>query len=297
MKMNRIGWILLCLFVAAATFAGVLLAFPPAEETAASFGASGDQVTAIQNELRRRGYYTGSVDGVYGSQTETAVRRFQKDQGLTADGICGTKTLAALGLSSSVALRQGSRGETVRKVQEKLKALGYYNGSADGVYGSMTEGAVRRFQSERGLTPDGVCGVRTLSALGLSSATEQSVAASANDGSVYLLARIISAEARGESYKGQVAVGAVVLNRVKSSRFPNTLAGVIYQRGAFTAVTDGQFDQPIADSAYRAARDALNGWDPTGGCLYYYNPATARSQWIFSLPVKLVIGKHRFSMG
>lgn len=269
----------------------------PSVPALSSYGSSGDEVTAIQTVLKNKGYYRGSVDGVYGSATAAAVKKFQADQGLTADGICGTKTLNALGLSVSGTLRNGSAGNAVIRVQTKLRSLGYYDGQIDGLYGSKTEAAVRRFQYAKGLTADGICGVRTLSALGLSSVSAAAQTGTVNDGNVYLLARIISAEARGESYTGQVAVGAVVMNRVKSTKFPNTLAGVIYQPGAFTAVTDGQFDQPIADSAYRAARDALNGVDPTGGCLYYYNPATATSSWIFSLPVKTVIGKHRFSMG
>ena len=294
---RRILTVFLCVVVVLTTFAGVLfLEREPAVPVVSSYGSSGDEVTLIQTALRQRGYYNGSIDGVYGSATRSAVMRFQADNGLAVDGVCGTKTLAALGISSGT-LRKGSRGDNVRRVQEKLRSLGYYSGAADGVYGSATEAAVKRFQHDRGLTEDGVCGTRTLSALGLSSIASQSVTVSATEGNVYLLARIISAEARGESYKGQVAVGAVVLNRVKSSRFPNTIAGVIYQPGAFTAVTDGQFDRPVADSAYKAARDALGGYDPTGGCLYYYNPATARSSWIYSLPVKTVIGKHYFSMG
>lgn len=110
------------------------------------------------------------------------------------------------------------------------------------------------------------------------------------------MARAINGEARGEPYEGQVAVGAVILNRVKSSQFPNTIAGVIYQKGAFTAVADGQINQPIDSNStvYKAARDAMNGWDPTGGCIYYFNPNTATNKWIWSRPLVKVIGKHRF---
>ena len=238
------------------------------------------------------------MDGIYGSATQAAVRAFQSAKGLSVDGICGANTLSALGIGgSSSVFRKGSSGAEVRKIQQKLKNWGYYSGTVDGVFGSATEAAVKKFQSRNGLTSDGICGAQTLAALGLSSVSSSSHTASVNNGDVYLLARIISAEARGESYRGQVAVGAVVLNRVKSSQFPNTLAGVIYQKGAFTAIDDGQFNQPIADSAYRAAREALAGSDPTGGCLYYYNPQTATSSWIFTLPVKMAIGKHRFSMG
>ena len=147
---------------------------------------------------------------------------------------------------------------------------------------------MRYFQQKNGLAVDGKAGPATLAALGINAPS------AGGNGDVYLLARLISAEARGEPYQGQVAVGAVVLNRMDHPSFPNTLSGVIYQRGAFTCLSDGQFDQPIADSAYQAARDALNGADPTGGAIYYFNPATATSKWIWSRPVLLIIGKHRF---
>ena len=189
----------------------------------------------------------------------------------------------------------GSRGEEVRKIQQKLSSWGYYDGEIDGIYGTQTKNAVIYFQRKNGLTADGIAGPKTLAAMGISSSSSSSSSNSSND--VYLLARIISAEARGEPYKGQVAVGAVVLNRVDHPSFPNSIAGVIYQNGAFTALVDGQYDQPIADSAYKAARDALNGWDPTGGCIYYYNPSTATNAWIRTLPIYTQIGKHVFSKG
>ena len=123
-----------------------------------------------------------------------------------------------------------------------------------------------------------------------------SYAAGSTTSDVQLMARAINGEARGEPYEGQVAVGAVILNRVKSSKFPNTISGVIYQSGAFTAVADGQINHPIAEDStvYKAARDAMNGWDPTGGCIYYFNPATATNKWIWSRPTVKTIGKHRF---
>lgn len=185
----------------------------------------------------------------------------------------------------------GSRGQEVREIQTKLQSLGYYTIAVDGIYGSKTTSAVKKFQKDNGLTADGIAGPATLKALGISSSGNSYSSSDFN-----LLARIISAEARGESYTGQVAVGAVVLNRVRHASFPNTIAGVIYQPGAFTALTDGQFDKPVADSSYKAAQDALNGWDPTGGCIYYYNPATATSSWIWSRPVVTQIGKHVFCM-
>ncbi len=186
--------------------------------------------------------------------------------------------------------RVGSTGSEVVKIQERLKKWGYYNGSVDGKYGEGTKKAVMEFQRKNSLKVDGIAGSATLSAMGISSSSKNT--ASNND--VYLLARAINGEARGEPYSGQVAVGAVILNRVKHPSFPNTVAGVIYQPGAFTAVDDGQINAAMTSSCERAARDALNGWDPTGGAIYYYNPVTATNKWIRSRPVMLTIGKHVF---
>lgn len=191
--------------------------------------------------------------------------------------------------------RQGSSGQTVKTIQTKLKNWGYYNGSVDGIYGSQTAEAVKYFQRSNGLTADGVVGPATLAKLGMASTSAGSGgSASAQSNSVDLLARVISAEARGEPYSGQVAVGAVILNRVEHPSFPNSISGVVYQPGAFTCMVDGQINEPVADSAYRAARDALNGVDPSGGAIYYFNPVTATSAWIWSRPLITVIGKHRF---
>lgn len=194
--------------------------------------------------------------------------------------------------------KKGSSGAVVTQIQTKLKSWGYYTGTVDGIYGSGTERAVRAFQQKNGLTVDGKAGDQTLAAMGLSAgggnSSNSSGSGGASSSQVDLLARLISAEARGEPYSGQVAVGAVVLNRIKHPSFPNTLSGVIYQNGAFTCITDGQFNQPVAESAYRAARDALNGVDPSGGAIYYFNPSTATSSWIWSRPLITVIGKHRF---
>ena len=188
--------------------------------------------------------------------------------------------------------KRGSSGARVTEIQTRLKNWGYYDGAVDGIYGSRTENAVRWFQRKNGLTVDGQAGPQTIAALGLP--TGDGGQAQSSSGDVYLLARLISAEARGEPYVGQVAVGAVVLNRVKHPSFPSTVSGVIYQTDAFTCVSDGQFNQPIAESAYRAAQDALGGWDPSGGAIYYFNPATATSAWIWSRPLIVTIGNHRF---
>lgn len=187
----------------------------------------------------------------------------------------------------------GSRGTEVRNIQTRLKNWGYYTGAVDGIYGTATRNAVIKFQKANGLTADGIAGPKTLAKIGLP--TGGGTASGGYSSSDYnLLARLISAEARGEPYNGQVAVGAVVLNRVQHPSFPNSISGVIYQNGAFSCLNDGQFYQPIADSAYQAARDAMNGMDPSGGAIYYFNPSTATSSWIWSRPLIKVIGKHRF---
>lgn len=200
--------------------------------------------------------------------------------------------LAAVAQSAQAAYRQGDSGQTVRTIQQKLKNWGYYTGAVDGIYGSATVKAVKWFQQKNGLTADGVCGKATLAALGIQASSGGG--SSSQSGDVALLARVISAEARGEPYAGQVAVGAVILNRVSHPSFPGTIAGVVYEPGAFSCMDDGQIDKPVADSAYKAARDALNGSDPSGGAIYYFNPATATSKWIWSRPLLTVIGKHRF---
>lgn len=187
----------------------------------------------------------------------------------------------------------GSRGQEVRQIQQKLRQLGLYSGSVDGVYGTATQKAVRQFQKNCGITADGIAGPKTLLYLGLGSGGGSSVGGySSSD--VYLLARIIGAEARGESYTGQVAVGAVVLNRVRHSSFPDTIAGVVYQSGAFSAVRDSNWNVAPNDTAKKAAQAAINGWDPTGGAIYYYNPAKTSNRWIRSRPVITTIGRHVF---
>lgn len=202
-------------------------------------------------------------------------------------------------------LKNGSKGSEVREVQRRLKLWGYYNGSVDGVFGAGTRSAVIAFQKKNGLKADGVVGKQTYKALGMNNSyqilvgKEQNNASSVNGYSssdVYLLAKTIYAEGRGEPYTGQVAIGAVILNRVRNSAFPNTISGVVYQKHAFTAVSDGQINLTPNDTAMKAARDAINGWDPTGGALYYYNPAIATSSWIFDRQTVTVIGKHVFAI-
>ena len=190
--------------------------------------------------------------------------------------------------------KYGSRGSEVRTIQDKLKRWGYYTGSVDGIYGSQTVSAVKKFQQKNGLTVDGIAGTKTLTAMGIMSSSSSSGSSSNNSSNVNLLARAIYGEARGEPYTGQVAVGAVILNRVKSSKFPNTIAVVIYQSGAFDAVSDGQINLNPDSTSKKAAQDALNGWDPSYGAIYYFNPSTATNKWIWSRPLTVTIGKHRF---
>lgn len=197
-------------------------------------------------------------------------------------------------LSAQAALRRGSSGDEVTAIQKRLKQWGYYTGVIDGVYGPATEKAVRYFQQKNGLAVDGVVGEKTAAALGLNLSAAKSSSPSTASGDTYLLAQCIYGESRGEPYKGQVAVGAVILNRVRSSAFPNSIAGVIYQRGAFSAVDDGQINLRPNDTALKAARDAMNGWDPTGGCLFYYNPKKTTNAWIRSKPIVVRIGEHVF---
>lgn len=195
--------------------------------------------------------------------------------------------------SAQALSRIGSRGQEVRQIQQKLRELGLYSGSVDGVYGTATQKAVRQFQKNCGLTVDGVAGPKTLLYLGLGSGGGSS-AGGYSSSDVYLLAKVIAAEARGESYTGQVAVGAVVLNRVRHASFPDSISGVVYQAGAFSAVRDSNWSVSPDATAQKAARDAINGWDPTGGAIYYYNPAKTSNQWIRTRPVVTTIGKHVF---
>lgn len=197
-------------------------------------------------------------------------------------------------VADAAVLKQGSKGDLVKEVQTKLIKWGYLTGRADGIFGAKTKAAVIKFQRKNGLTADGIIGTRTAQALGISLSSNNSSSQTTSSTNLNLLARVVYGEARGEPYTGQVAVAAVVLNRVKSSSFPNTVAGVVYQSGAFDCVSDGQINLTPNQSAYNAARDALNGWDPTYGCLFYYNPRTATSKWMLSRTVKLNIGNHAF---
>lgn len=203
--------------------------------------------------------------------------------------ICCFLVPVCLGIS-----RYGSSGDEVRQIQKKLKDWGYYDGAVDGIYGSKTFAAVKNFQSKNGLNADGIAGEKTLSALGINNSESSASGNNVNNTDLNLLSKLVHGEARGEPYKGMVAVAATVLNRVADSRFPNTIAGVIYQSGAYTCVDDGQINLEASSQAKKAAQDAINGWDPTSGCIYYFNPETATSKWIWSRPQVMTIGKHIF---
>lgn len=189
--------------------------------------------------------------------------------------------------------KYGSTGSEVKTLQQKLKDLGFYNGNVDGIFGTQTQTAVRNFQRSVGITVDGIAGPTTLLYLGLDTGTS-SPTTQYSSSDVQLLAKVISAEARGESYEGQVAVGAVVLNRVAHPSFPDSISGVVYQAGAFSCVYDSNWNEPVAESAKRAAIDAINGWDPSGGAIFYFNPDKTNDAFMHSRPVITIIGNHRF---
>lgn len=235
---------------------------------------------------------------VYCSAAAIAAPRAKANEAATHAAECASDDYA---VCAAAVLRKGSKGSEVKEVQRRLKQWGYYSGSVDGIFGAGTRAAVIAFQKKNGLTADGVVGKATYKALGMT-ASYNVLAGGGSGGStytssdLYLLAKTIYAEGRGEPYTGQVAIGAVILNRVKSSSFPNSISGVVYQKGAFTAVADGQINLSPDSTAMSAAQDAVNGWDPTGGAIYYYNPAVATSTWIFSRKTVTVIGKHVFAI-
>ena len=274
-----------------------------------SLGKTNANVAAVQARLTTLGYYSSGVDGTWGNGTLRAVLKYQSDRGMTVDGVVGSGTAGKLGLTLSSSSRSGgiNKGKTyenVKAVQTALRSAGYFKSTVDGVWGRRTMCAVMHFQSDCGLTVDGVVGSATERKLGITLGSGGgsggsgggNIGSDVSDSDLNLLARCVYGESRGEPYNGQVAVAAVVLNRVRSSKFPNTIYGVIYQKNAFTAVNDGQINLKPNQTAYDAARAALNGWDPTGGCLYYYNPATATSSWIWSLTVHIKIGRHNFAL-
>lgn len=199
-------------------------------------------------------------------------------------------------INENIQIAEALTNSQTKTVQTKLKRWGYYTGAVDGIFGPKTTAAVKSFQKKNGLVVDGIVGPKTAAALGMTLSGSSKDDSSISNSDLNLLAKCVYAEARGESYEGQVAVAAVILNRVKSADFPNTIAGVIYQPWAFTAVNDGQINLTPNQTAYNAARDALNGWDPTYGCLYYYNANTATNKWIYNKKTVVTIGNHVFAI-
>ena len=286
-------------------------------------GAKGGDVYELQGRLKLLGFYTGDVDGVFGHRTYLAVRLFQYEFGLKIDGVVGPKTKLKLWQStkhwrpemtnrkaSGTQLKRGNMGGGVWELQGRLKHIGFYTGKVDGNFGERTYRAVRLFQYEFGLKVDGVAGPKTIQKLRQAtknyapdtqkpqeskqvSIPKSSYGLSQND--IHLLAQAVYAEGRGESYIGQVAIAAVILNRLESREFPDTISGIIFQPLAFEAVADGQIWMQPDETAKKAVRDALNGWDPSGGALYYFNPERATSKWIWSRPQIKKIGKHIFT--
>lgn len=262
------------------------------------WGTRGEDVKEVQKKLKSWGYYNGPIDGIYKNKTYEAVKIFQWKNGLRVDGVVGNETKKALGISGRKVSPKYNKDVAI--AQRKLKQWGYYKGSVDGIYGPATYAAVVKFQKKNGLSVDGYIGPETKKALGIAEKSKAKNYAATSRGvsksdDLTLLAMAINGEARGEPYVGQVAVGAVILNRVKNPSFPNSIAGVIYQPLAFEAVSNGQIYKPLESNSYKAARDAMNGWDPSGGALYYWNPAKATSGWIWRLNPTLRIGKHVFA--
>ena len=299
MKANKKMMILLSIMLIF-TFL-VAIAIPPftTANTTIKQGDNGTTIKQVQQKLKNLGYYNDNADGIFGQNTKNAVIKFQKAKGLTADGIVGNATLSALGLGSNDAtLRQGDQGTKVKQVQQKLKQWGYYTGNADGIFGEDTKKAVIKFQKNNDLPADGIVGAKTFAALGVSPGkadSKSNTTGVSNKDDSDLLARVIHAEAEGEPYIGKVAVAAVLLNRIESPQFPNTLSGVIYQKNAISSVYNGRMNNTPNTDSIKAANDALNGWDPTYGCLYFWNPETSTSTWIQRLTPLMRFGKHVFS--
>ncbi|OGO83685.1 MAG: spore cortex-lytic enzyme [Clostridiales bacterium GWD2_32_19] len=306
MKERRIGYIILVsIMIIVITISINIVNLSMVNVVAYTWGSRGTMVQQIQQKLIEWGYYNKEVDGVYGYDTWYAVKTFQQKNNILADGIVGNATLSKMGIfSGNVAYAAtekgnlytwGSTGEKVKEIQRKLKEWDYYNGGIDGDYGYNTWLAVRKFQGKNGLKVDGIAGGNTLEKIGIRTSAKTSKSSAGNvSRDVNILAAAIHGEARGEPYEGMVAVGAVILNRTKSGKFPSTVAGVIYQPGAFDAVDDGQINLAPGKQAISAAKDALSGWDPSSGCIYYWNPATATSKWIWSRDIVAKIGNHYF---
>jgi N-acetylmuramoyl-L-alanine amidase len=246
----------------------------PAEEVKAfsnqviQRGAVGDDVIELQARLQYIGFYNGKIDGVFGWKTYWAVRNFQYEYGLPVDGLVGESTKAKLVKASKY------YEQFVKEQIRKGNSFTHYGGVplSQQVKGNKGGGAANR----------------------AAGTTASNVPKGFSQNDIQLMANAVYGEARGEPYIGQVAVAAVILNRLEHPSFPDTIAGVIFQPGAFTAVADGQIWLTPNETAKKAVLDAINGWDPTGGAIYYFNPETATNAWIWSRPQIKQIGKHIF---
>ena len=263
---------------------------------AAETVANESQIRLVQQRLKDWGYYDGPVTGYYGELTKAAVIKFQRKHGLNAAGYLGPLTLEKIGIyvqtpSSSVVGSTPYGADVIKKVQQRLLDWGYYDGPVTGYYGKLTTAGVIKFQKKHGLNAEGYLGPLTLEKIGICVYESGSTQSNSD---LELLARCVYGESRGEPYEGQVAVAAVILNRVEHQDFTNRNSEIIYQAWAFTVVKDGQISLSPDQQTYNACRDALNGWDPSYGCLFYYNPEIATSQWMFQKPVVTKIGSHVF---
>lgn len=234
---------------------------------------------------------------MYSDPTETNQKKIFRIMAVSLV-LCLILSAASQAALGDRTLSQGSKGAEVKDLQKKLIQIGYQVGKVDGIYGKATTAAVKRFQKNRGMKADGIAGEKTIKEL--KRLTGESTTASGKqvgtkNSDVQLLARCIHSEGRGEPYIGQVAIGACVMNRIKHSSFPNTIAGIIYQPQAFSAVDDGQINLQPDETAIKAAREAMNGSDPTGGAIYYFNPAKTKNKFIWSRPQVKKIGKHIFA--
>ncbi|MCK8488663.1 spore cortex-lytic enzyme [Paenibacillus sp. MBLB2552] len=243
---------------------------PAFSEQVIDYGAFGKDVYELQGRLAYLGFYHGKLDSYFGPKTRDALKWFQSEFGMEADGLAGPKTKLKL----YNATKNWKPGMEYANAGGNTKPQTGTTNKSGGESGGGAAGKVKAESAD----------LSASNAMGLSE----------ND--LRIMANAVYGESRGEPFEGQVAVAAVILNRVKSPSFPNTVSGVIFQPGAFTAVADGQIWLEPNEQARKAVQQALNGWDPSGGCLYYFNPNTATSKWIWSRPQVKTIGEHIFCM-
>lgn len=266
------------------TFAAALL----------KIGSSGTEVSKLQQTLKNKGYFNYNVTGYFGNITKNAVIRFQHDNGLAVDGIVGPQTINKLYGNNSTLLKVGMSGTQVSQLQQLLKDKGYFNYTVTGYFGNITKNAVMAFQRDNKLAVDGIAGPQTMAKLNNSN----SLAGNLSE-DIYWLARIIEAEAAGETYNGKIAVGSVVMNRVKSPLFPNSVKGVIFEYyqniPMFSPVANGTIYNTPSQDSINAAYAAYNGQKPAGNATYFFNPSKSSGTWIVNNKSFIIrIGQHVF---